>query len=124
MLRTDGTRRRLAALLLPSFLVVHLVCFCLPRPAAAAPARHDCCPERSSPAPQPAHDASCAHCGGAQLGVAPAMPSPAPLVLVTPVVRPDAIRVPQASHARLLVDPSRGSPPLPSPLQRTCVLIV
>jgi hypothetical protein len=129
MLRTTGTRRRLAALLVPSFLVVHLVCVCFPAAAAPMPAgahhdQHDCCPTDGQKTPRPEHDASCGHCGVAQLGVAPAAVTVAPTPLVTPVALPTSHPEVGSSFVRRHVDASRGSPPTPSLLHRTCVLIV
>jgi hypothetical protein len=128
MLRTTGMRRRLAALLLPSFLVVHLVCVCFPAVAAPTPSgahhqdRHDCCPDDGGQTP--VHDASCGHCGVAQLGVAPSPATVPPTTLVTSVVLASPAVPIAPSHVRHRLDASRGSPPATSLLHRTCVLVV
>lgn len=129
MLRTRGIRRRLAALLVPSFLVVHLVCLCAPATASPTPAvqhraGNDCGHEDTGQMPE--HDASCGHCGVAQLGNPPApatvSPASAPLVTFMGLAAPRAPIGP--SLVRHHVDGSRGSPPTSSLLHRTCVLIV
>jgi hypothetical protein len=129
MLRTTGMRRRLAALLVPSFLMVHLVCVCLPAAAAPLPAaahhdRHDCCPSDGQKAPRPEHDAACGHCGVAQLGIGPSTATIVPTPLVTPVALPAPLAETRPSFVRRHVDASRGSPPTAPLLHRTCVLIV
>lgn len=132
MLRATGTRRRLAALLVPSFLVVHLVCFCLPPASAAAPrpvaaahhAGHDCCPDQGRKAPATQHEPSCSHCGSARLGVAPMATSlTAPLVVPLALV-PSPAGVVTPTWVRRLVETSRAGPPTLSPLRRKCVLLV
>ena len=130
------TKRQLfTALVVPTFVVAHLFCVCLPRVASASTApvfarahhtggsEHDCCPKDDKPKGD--HAPECAHCGGSQLGVvsAPNLPSaPAGLSVVW---LPPSVALPVIEPAAAFAMAAyRGNPPLAPPLERKCVLLI
>jgi hypothetical protein len=133
MVAMGPARRKLVALVIPAFIVAHLLCICSQAVATqpstyAAPqkaAGHDCCRGKGEPKNSHEGQPGCAHCHSVQLSAPDATRVPLPSLVSQPVVFVTALMLPPGgSRAAVQSQFARGGHAPPSVLRLKCTLLI